>query len=235
VAHTLKVAPGQDPQNPLVITSGGQLVTDRYGMSTARVVWWYRGQEPTSKVLMTAKHPTWMFLDMDKRTITKRDDGAWDIVGDFYGVDGTPDPIYSFESTTSQEPIETHKKFATFAGTPDTPMNGAVFDSEDQTFVTFRQLTTQGSVTNAKWVGVTAYLAASIVWRETKVTKTKPTADEIKGVGFIDTPPGDPGTPSGRTWLNAALAYDRKGKTYTIRKEWLLSGPAGWNDVLYVP
>lgn len=235
MALKIKVAPGYDPETPLVFTTGGQLVTDRFGMSTARAVWWYYGDSPETQVSIFSAHPRWSFLEMDKRTITLRSDGAWDIIGDYFGVQGTPEPIYSLDNSTSQEPIETHKDFVTFAGTPTSPINGAVFDPDDLTFLNFKQVVSGSAVSNVKWVGMRAYLNASAVWREIKVTKTKPSASEITSIGRIDNPPGDAPTPAGRNWLFGAICYEQKARTYTIRREWLLSGPGGWNDVVYAP
>lgn len=235
MSSQIQVAQGYDPNHPLVLTTGGQLVTDRYGMSTARAVWWYHGPNPESQVGIFSNHPRWSFLEMDKRTITRREDGAWDIVGDYFGVQGTPEPIYGMDITTSQEPIETHPRFKDFAGTPTAPLNGAIFDPDpdDQTFQTFKQVVSGSTVTNLKWVGMRAYLNASAVWREIKVSKRKPSDTEIADIGKIENPPGGPATPSGRNWLFGSLSYDQKAKTFTSRREWLLSGPGGWNDVVY--
>jgi len=47
-------------------------------------------------------------------------------------ADGTQTvPVYSFDYGLSEEPIETHPKFAATAGTPDAPINGAVFMKRD--------------------------------------------------------------------------------------------------------
>jgi hypothetical protein len=230
VAHQIKVATGYSPETPLVLTTGGQLVTDRYGMSTARAVWWYYGPSPEDQVGMLSAHPRWSFLDMDKRTISLAEDGHWDIVGDYFGVQGIPEAIYTLDNSTSQEPIETHKDFATFAGYEASPLNGARFDHETGEFINFVR---NPAGTNTKWVGVRAYLNASAVWRQTTVRKIRPSGADLDNVGKIDSPPNNPPTPSGRNWLYGACSYDQKGRTFTIRREWLLSGPRGWNDVIY--
>ena len=233
MAHKIKVAPGYSSSTPLVFTSGGQLVTDRYGMSTARGVWWYYGDTPETQVSMLSAHPRWSFLDMDKRTISQAEDGHWDIVGDYFGVQGTPEPIYALDINTSQEPIETNPLFTTFAGYYGAEVNGAKFDPEDQTFINFVR---KPDGSNLKWVGVKAYLAASAIWRQTTVTKTRPTGTELASIGLIDTPNGGSAvpTPAGRNWLFGSLSYEQKGRTFTTRREWLLSGPNGWNDDIYV-
>lgn len=217
----------------LVLTTGGQFVTDRYGMSNAKAVWWYHGPAPENQVAIFSNHPRWSFLEMDKRTITRAEDGHWDIVGDYYGVQGFPEPIYALDICTGQEPIETHPEFATFAGRPGSELNGAVFDPEDDTFVGFKQVVSGGNVTNVKWVGVRAYLNATATWRETRITKTRPSSLELSDIGTVDTPSGGAPTPTGRNWLFGSISYEQKGKTYTIRREWLLSGPGGWNETIY--
>ena len=213
----------------LQLTTGGQLVTDRYGMSGARAAGWYYGPSPEGQVAIFSSHPRWTFLEMDKRTITRREDGTWDIVGDYFGVQGTPAPIYSLDISTGQEPLETHPDFAGIAGlygpppTPGTTSKGAVFD-EDGMFVGFK---------TGEFVGVKAYLNASSVWRETRVSKSRPSSGELNGIGRIDSPNGNPPTPSGRNWLFGSISYEQKARTFTIRREWLLSGPDGWNSTLY--
>jgi hypothetical protein len=220
-----------DASSKLVLTTGGQLVTDRYGMSAARAVWWYHGPNPEGQVAIFSNHPRWSFLEMDKRTVTRAEDGHWDIVGDYFGVQGSPEPIYALDISTGQEPLETHPDFATFAaldGPPPAPGSttaGAVFD-EDGLFIGFK---------SGEFIGVKAYLNASAVWRETRVSKTRPAGSELASIGKIDSPNGTPPTPSGRNWLFGSLSYEQKAKTFTIRREWLLSGPAGWNSTLYGP
>jgi len=256
VAHKLKINPTAADVTgginaPLVVTNGGALMTDRYGMCSSRVVWWYYGLNPEKKVSMTYKHPVWDWLDIDKRTITRAEDGHWDIVADFFGVDPReePDPLYALDINTSQEPIDTHPEFYNlFAGKPPTGggagKNGSFFD-EDGLFVDFKPTYKGDLVTNQDWVGVKAYLFASAVWRETKITKTRPTDTDLDGVGYIADGSNTPKikqkgkgevtvpTPADRNWLLGNLAYEQKGKTYTVRKEYLLSGKLKWNTGIY--
>jgi hypothetical protein len=223
---TLIDSTGKSPEK-LILTTGGQLVTDRFGMSSARAVWFYKGARPEAQVALFSNHPRWTFLQLDKRTITRREDGDWDIVGDYFGVDGNPEPIYSLDIGTGQEPIETHPDFATLAGTPPsgggTTSEGAVFDG-DGLFVGFK---------SGDLVGVRSYLASSTTWRETLVTRTRPSGAELTNIGKIDTPNGPAPTPGGRNWLFASISYEQKARTYTVRREWILAGPGGWNADLY--
>lgn len=215
----------------LTLVSGGQLVTDRFGMSSARAVWWFYGPNPEAQVSIFSRHPRWSFLEMDKRTITRNQDGSWEIAGDYFGVDGNPDPIYALDTSSTQEPIMANPRFYQFAGTATAPLNGAKFDS-DGLFLGFSP-TTGTPPGNAEWLGVEAYLSYSAVWRETRVTKSKPGPGELSAINKINSPPGNPPTPSGRNWLYVSPSFEQKAKTYVVRKEWLLSGPAGWNTTLY--
>jgi len=256
VAHKLKINPTAADVTgginaPLVVTNGGALMTDRYGMCSSRVVWWYYGLNPETKVSMTMKHPVWKWLDIDKRTITRAEDGHWDIVADYYGVDpqNEPDPLYALDISTSQEPIETHPEFVKqFAGKAPLGggdgLNGSFFD-EDGLFVSFKPTYTGDTLTNPHWVGVKSYLLASAVWRETKVTKTRLTDLELADVGYIADGDKAPKikqkgkasvavpTPADRTWLLGNISYEQKGQTYTVRKEYLLSGKLKWNTGIY--
>lgn len=57
---------------------------------------------------------------------------------DYMGIATDPTPgIVDHPGGISQDPIETHPKFAQFAGTPGNPKNGAIFDEETEEFIGF--------------------------------------------------------------------------------------------------
>ncbi|EIQ01045.1 hypothetical protein OpiT1DRAFT_05609 [Opitutaceae bacterium TAV1] len=245
--HVIQPNPGQER---LILQNIGDLQTDRYGLSSATAEWWYYGNRPENQIDIFAQHPRWSFLNLDRRTI--RHQGAyWLILGSFYGVDGSPDPLYQLDMSASQEPVETHPDFKTFGRST----NGAEFDETDNSFrgftrrpkpteAEYKTLDTPAKwdtwlashpATNEIWIGVRDYLTPGAIWRKTWVTKHKPSLNEFNRIGCIDSPPGGPPTPSGRNWLYMSLTWDQKGKTYTCRQEWKLSGRRGWNEVLYRP
>ena len=216
------------------ITSAGQLVTDRFGMSSAVSTWFYSGPLPETAVALKSFHPRWHFLNCDKTTITRRSDGAWDIQATYFGVQGKPEPLYTLEQTLSNEPIETHKEFATFAGTPTSPntAHGAYFDPTDHMFVNFKQVeSSPGTCTNPEWVGVRDYLSPGVTWRKISVTTTKPATGTV---GKTAHPPGSPPNFGEKyNWLAMGLSYDQKALVYQVREEWRLSGSRGWNPLIY--
>ncbi len=206
----------------------GSLATDRYGLSTANAQWWYFGESPESQVSIFSAHPRWSFLNMDRRTI-KHAGAHWLIEGSYFGVDGTPSPLYEMDVSAGQDPIETHKDFADFAGTPTAPLHGAQFD-DDGLFIGFKPTDDEDS---ADWVGVRDYLTPGAIWRKSYVTKAKPGTTEFNLIGRLDFPEGSAPTPSGRNWLYTGLSWEQKGLTYSVRKEWKLSGRNGWNSTIY--
>lgn len=232
----------------LVNQSYGDLVTDRFGLSSATAEWWYYGGNPAGQIGIRSAHPLWPFMHVDRRTI--RHVGAyWQILADYFGVDGNPEPVYTLSLSLSSEPVETHKNFSQFG----TDANGATFDENggfegflrrpappkadeaklNASAAALREWYATHPVTNTQWVGVRDYLSPGATWTETRVTSSKPSNGEISQLGRIDNPNGNAPTPSGRNWLFSGLSFDQKAKTYTVRREWTLSGPRGWNPTLY--
>jgi hypothetical protein len=167
--------------------------------------------------------------------------------GKFYRVTYTyegflnslPEPVYTLSSALSEEPIELHPNFQTFAGKPSAPLNGAVFlDPDTQKITTddsrgvFREfMATLGGVANLK-AGVEAYLSPGATWQEIYFSTSRPT--DLGSLGEIDNPSGpNPSFGSGRTWLYSGADYTRRGGIYEIRKTWLLSGRNGWDEDIY--
>ncbi len=150
-----------------------------------------------------------------------------------------PEPVYILNAAASEEPIELHPDFASFAGTPSAPLNGAIFlDPDTQKITTdnargvFREFFARlGSAVNPK-AGVEAYLSPGATWQEVSFSTTRPT--DLGQLGLIDEPAGpQPSLGTGRTWLYSGADYTRRGGIYEIRKTWLLSGRNGWDTDIY--
>ena len=218
----------------LILTTGGQLNTDRFGLSTAAAKWWYWGNSPESQISIQSSHPRWSFMNCDRITVNRAEDGHWDIEGTYYGVQGTPAAVYSLNGSLSSDPIETHPDFATFSpwvavGSNNT--NGGGFDA-DGVFTGFIKLPkSAGAVTNAKWVGVRDYLSPGVTWTETTVRTAAPT--DLTSIGRIMSPSGPVPDLNPRNWLYNDCSYELRGRAYTIKKEWRLSGRGGWNSSIY--
>lgn len=203
---------------------GGELITDRYGISSAEAVWEYVGDDPVMSIApkIGSAHPDYGFLSLDLRRIVKAS-GKHTIRGSYYGVDGTPDPVYSLKVSMRDEPIETHPKFAEFA----TAANGAKFDPETGEFWGFFDKT------KPDWHGVESYLDPGATWTETSVRSTRP--NDLHDLGDRDAPSGPypQNIGAGRNWLYIGCDYEKRGSCYTISKTWQLSGRYGWNQTIY--
>lgn len=218
------------------LTSNGQLQTDRFGLSTATARWArldIGGTAPGTPVVFGNAHPLWTYLDCDKVSISQTEHG-WEAEANFFGVTGSPEPIYEVDHSTSEEPIETHKDFRTqLGGTPTNRLNGAKFDTDANGagFIGFTDFKNDTDLADA-WRGIRSYLSPGVVWRKNYVTKTLPS--DFGDVGSIDVPEGNPPQlPTGRNWLYLGLVWEQRGITYSVKKEWRASGRRGWNPKIY--
>lgn len=153
-----------------------------------------------------------------------------------------PEPTYELDVSTGEEPIQTHPDFETFAGTPATPLNGAIFldpDTRkpsklpDAVWFEFAVADAAPGTTNKK-AGVVSYLVPGTTWNEISFSKTRPT--DVGNVGKIDTPSGPaPTLPDDGTWLYIGMNYTKRGSIYEIRKTWRASSRGGWDTDIYAP
>ncbi len=122
---------------------------------------------------------------------------------------------------TSSEPIETHPDFvSTIGGTPDAPLNQAIFD-KDGKFT--------GFPVGSDFAGVESYLVPTLIYRRTTPTQTRPL--DFSDVGKINSP-GITG-PDGSNWLKTSKTWRRDGGVFSVTEEWTNSGPKGWDDTIY--
>lgn len=186
-------------------------------------------------------HPVFTSMGMEKRSASKNRHGKfWRVTYTYVGfLLDLPDPVYTLSSALSEEPIQLHPDFATIAGTPSAPLNGAVFVDPDTEKVTtdnakgvFREFrATISGAANLK-AGVEAFLSPGATWQETSFSATRPA--DLGSLGQIDSPSGtQPTFGSGRNWIYSAAEYTRRGGIYEIRKTWLLSGRNGWDSDIY--
>ena len=148
-------------------------------------------------------------------------------------INALPDSTYELSGTLTEEPIETHPDFEDFAGTPSSPLNGAVFldpETGKPTTDDAKGVFSEFGISGDK-AGVSSYASPGVMWTETRYSTTKPT--ELGDLGQIDTPNGNPPTFSGRDWLLWDSSYRRRGFIYEIRIAWKLSGRNGWDEDIY--
>lgn len=200
---------------------------------------------PVAMILESLKppgtqHPRFPALLLDKCDAVKIKAGAFYNVTSIYAgllggdstTDGATAPVYELRGTANDEPIETHPDFATIAGTPSAPLNGAIFvDPETDKVTTDDAKGVFLRFGSGDKAGATSYYSPSLVWTKIWSQKTKPT--DISGLGKINIPEGNPPNVGGRNWLLVSLEYSKRGGVYECRKTWLLSGRNGWDTDFY--
>lgn len=181
-------------------------------------------------------HPDFSTMLLTRRTGQRGKPGWWTVNYVYEGfLISAPDETYELTTSLSQEPIQTHEAFASFAGTPDAPLNGSLFVDPDTGFESgksnaiWKEFAFKGS--NNTKAGIESYLAPGAEWRETKFQTTRPTG--IRDVGTIESPAGSNPTLSGRDWLAWGETYVRRGYIYQVTSTWKLSGRNGWDTDIY--
>lgn len=219
-------------QGGWVMEKMGTLSTDRFGLSSATARWCRYDIGPSlpgQPAVFGSLHPMWTFLSCDKVSVT-HNGVHWECDVNYFGIQGSPTPIYELDIRTSEEPIESHPDFKTFAYPAGT--NGSRFDPTDGSFMGFMPQYSGTDVTNKAWVGVRGYLSPGAIWRKCYVSTTQPS--DISQLGKIDSPEGSPpAIRDGANWLYAGLTWEQRGRVYTVKKEWQLSGRQGWNTAIY--
>jgi hypothetical protein len=133
-----------------------------------------------------------------------------------------PDATEEVITSTSEAPVETHPHFTTIiGGTAAAPLNGAVFD-KDGKFT--------GWKSDSQFAGKESYLIPSTIYRKNTPSRARPL--DIGPVGTIRNP-GIGGGPLDSNWMFTVKSWRRDGGVYEITEEYMLSGPGGWDPILY--
>lgn len=151
-----------------------------------------------------------------------------------------PPPIYTIETTTGNETLQSHPLWTSdIAGTPTTPLNGSQWvDSAgnynppnattanpgtfDPTTAIFYQW-----INTSIFVGIEDYLAAGIIFKSTYTTLFSPSDDSA--VGSFSPPSGPaPGLPDGYDWFYLGLTTEDNSGIYRNEATWkaVPTGPA---------
>lgn len=230
--------------NGLSIQSGGEIVTDNKGLATGRMIMKCKPEAWQDMPEIGAQHPYASFCTMERRSV-RFTPGFWTILGDFVGCEKeVTDPTYDFNPGTSNEPIETINNFVSaIAGKPSAPLNGAIWRDENGDVTTdnkrgifdrFKIHKDDG--TQNPWAGCEEYLAASNTYfSKNWVQKSKPSGAS-RPLKVVSSPPGGKApsfTAANYNWLEFPVAYSVRGLVYECSQRWLLSGPRGWNRVIY--
>lgn len=178
----------------------------------------------------SARHPDFPTLICNGIQGTRLKPGIMvELTATYRGVVGsTPDPGNELGNSTeevitsmSEAPIETNPKFVTdIGGTQANPLNDAVFN-DDGTF--------KGWKVTSRFAGKESYLIPSTIYRRSTPSRTRPSS--VGPVGTISSP--GIGSPATTNWLYTARTWRRDGGVYEVSDEYMLSGPGGWDPVIY--
>lgn len=222
------------------LQSGGELVTDRKGLVTGRMVYKVKVEGWDFMPALNSEHPYAWWATMERRSV-RFAPGFWLVSCDYAGVESeVAEPVYDFNPGTGNEPIETHDKFVEeLGGKPSDPQNGAVFvdgagnETEDDAVGSFDRFKLVEAGVQNPLAGVREFLTANnTTWTKSWTQRTKPSGAS-KPVQ-IGSPAGSPPSfAAGFNWLELPVAFTKRGSAYDCRQTWLLSGPKGWNTTIY--
>jgi hypothetical protein len=158
---------------------------------------------------------------------------------------------FELEFTMEQYPIETHPQFQRLNDVygPYDSLNRLwpPIVTEASAAVGLKSTSTGGPVTNPMY-GTTSYLVPGCTFRQT-YTDVDVDANLLDNIGLIDWPKllatAGPtfskfsdllkAKDKGRNWLKMAPKIRQRGACVSITQEWMLSGPRGWDKLIYGP
>jgi hypothetical protein len=183
--------------------------------------------------------PSGMRLVSNEYTI--RPDGGRDYVYTYESAGSAPgDAQIQINGQAAQEPIETHPAFngrqggGTVTDADLAAIKASLNSGEAPEFTgTGTALAAAQDLYNLMLKGVTHYFTPSgITYSETFDETTKPNLSELC---TVDRPPPDaPSIRGGSNWLMIGLRAQKLyqptgGSFWRVTREWLASGPRGWN------
>lgn len=168
-----------------------------------------------------------------------RIDGKAYVTAQYIGITGSvTKPKFSFSGSVTQEPIESHKDFAsTFGGTSESPKEGAIFDTGSGRFSHFARLADGSMPTTWKdfdMSGVTSYMRPGVMIRATYFARKNMIKELDKMTKILDQIPGLDYTPEGKAkFMMFPTNSEPVGLIYKISTDYLLSGRDGWAPAIY--
>lgn len=225
-----------------IILNASEITEDRYGLSSGSVTYRYvRGSLP----VVPTSHPSAPQLFLDKST--RRESGPfWELTALYVGVMRKTDPVWEVSTSTSSEPIETHKDFIGWVTNMSVPEENLTKLTKDDLLPWAKPCfdqsnglagigTFRGFPANAPYNlgGVRNFLIGRQSLRKIFYTNTKPA---LTAPASISTPADSPySAPQGKNWLymGANIRVRGSGKIFEVTETWEMSGHKGWNAVVY--
>lgn len=152
-------------------------------------------------------------------------------------VDSTVGDTYSLTGTASQEPLATHPYFQDNGKWAVTDSEWKTWDKwqKEGTDIAAQTLTTY-STGFQKFIelylkGFTDYLQPRLTLRLVDASTSEPTITEL---GKISDPARAPGLSDGANWLLTGIdASPDADNNWEVSREYISSGPGGWNADIY--
>ena len=216
------------PAGTITRQPGAKLKTTRDGVSilTESYIGNFADLLDSSLIIAGSTHPEFPSLLVYSNEITQGKGGIGTLAVESRGnVGGLPDPTYTLDRATHNEPLSTHPLWTTqIAGTPSAPLNGAIFvdpttgaTSTDDSTAIFKGWTA-GSI----FEGIEDYLLAGSTWTSTYASYDQP---DLSGVGQIGDPDGPaPTAPDNCFWIYTGGSSTYQGSVYRVQETWLLTG-----------
>ena len=171
-------------------------------------------------------HPYDLRLSVYKRQISRIANSKFRATINYIGVTADPTPMFiEHPGGSGQDPIQTHPKFTDFAGTPASPKNGALFDTETGDFIGFTN-------SSNKFFGVTSYIVPSVMVNLSFYTHYVPDLGYV-GETYDWNVPNLIRPPNVKDFLLLGMPYRQIGNLFQVTHQILGSGPDGWNRSIY--
>jgi hypothetical protein len=156
-----------------------------------------------------------------------------------YGDAGSVDTSSALTSSVSSSPITMHPKIGYLVQQFATGVkDGKVLWKETLDTGGTNGLDKDGNaISNANpFANVDIFMEGGATWSASKSFPYRQAVDlNFYGIGKISngSPIGNlPGSGT-RNWLYAGFSFDQRGAAYTYKVNYLLSGPGGWNKLIY--
>ena len=154
----------------------------------------------------------------------------FEVTETFTGM-GSDKTYYLCRAGAGQEPIETHEDFTdVLAGTPDNPLNDAVFDTDSEE----AKFSHWPADAPHKLGGVSEYLVPSIEVQEVKLTSNTNWGQNAGAVGKKRTPANRPVIDTTkRDWLCTGFEQEFHQGYTKMTTTYRMSAEGGWNTKIY--
>lgn len=209
----------------MTLQPGWTIDEDEFGLLSGECTW--EGDFALRNTLRTGRlHPYDHRLTGYRRRVQRLATDKCRVTISYIGIVSDPTPTFiEHPGGSGQDPIESHPDFADFAGTPETPLNGAKFDDDTGEFIGFTD-------PDSDLLGTRSYIVPSVMVTATWYSHSVPYMSAVGRVSsFV---PYDLRYPSNvRDFLCVGMPYRRIGNLYQCSIQLLGSGPLGWNRRIY--